>query len=468
MPEKLIDFTPRLESGEAALAGGQAAAYNVLVTTRGAVRRRPAIVAYSEAPVTAIDGANAINGLTSYGATIYATTTGQRVFAVQGGSAANLSITGYESELPGRNRPTFAHYRTPIIAIATGDVLQKINPLTNVSTRLAGTPPICSQVVSMSQRLIANEGTSVATQGAFRYSDAGYPEVWDALRRADTEADPDKIVALRTNMNELFAFCERSLQIFTPDPNTIFSPQRSRRLGCAAPHSVVENDETFYWFDPKRRFVASDGRSFEDISPGIAAVLDGISTVDDCFGYRVAIDQFDLMAWTFPTDSRTFVFQPAGGWSQWSQWVDGIGHQRFPVNAHHYWEDRNVHIVGLTDGRICKLDVTASQDIGGTEIKAQVETAYITHDTSATKTCERVTLEIVRGFASSGSVSLSYRDDGGSWSIPIVRSLGGDHLQFIHCYSLGTYRQRQWRIEMTDSADFTLARAVEKFSVGSN
>lgn len=470
MPEKTIDFAPKLESGEASLAGGKPASYNVFADGKGALRRRPAIVAYDEAPVAAIDGTNAVNGLYAYGDKIFATTTGQKIFAVAGGAATNLSNTGYNSELAAAGRPTFALWREPFIAISAGQAApQKVNPLTLVSSRLGGSPPICSSVVSMSQRLIVDEGTSANTRGAFRYSDAGRPEVWDALRRADTESDADDIVTLRSNMNELFAFGQRTLQVFAPDPTTIFAVNRARRLGCAAAHSVVEVDEQFMWLDPKRRFIVSDGRNYEDISIPIAGVIDGIETASDCFGYRVAVDQFDGVAQTFPTDGRTFVFQVGGGgWSQWSKWVAGVGHQRFQVNAHHYWEDRNVQVVGLIDGRIAKLDMTANTDIDGTPIKAQVETGYSNRGTTAMKTCNRVTLEVVRAFATTGSIALSWRDDHGSWSTPQIRPLGGDHTAYIHFSTLGTYRTRQWRVEMTDASDFVLAGAIEDFSVEGN
>lgn len=468
MPEKTIDFAPHLESGESALAGGQVAAYNVLVDGKGAIRRRPGIAPYSFAPSTAIDGTNAINGITSYGDKLFVTTTGQNIFAVSLGSALNLSTSGYNSQLAAAGRPSFSLWRAPFIAIAAGQAApQKVDPLTLASSRLGGSPPICTSIVTLSQRLIVDEGTSTATRGAFRYSDAGYPETWDALRRADTEADPDDIVMLKANLNELFAFCKRTVQVFTPDPNVIFSPNRSRRLGCIAPYSVVEFDEQFLWLEPKIRFVMSDGRNYQDVSEPISATLAGLTSLSDCFGYRVPIEQFDFLVETFPTDGKTFVFQPESGWSQWSKWTDGIGHTLFPVNAHYYWDERGINVVGLNDGRIAQLSMTATTDIDGTEIKAEVTTGYDDRGTSSMKTCNRVTLEIVRGFATTGNISLSWRDDGGSWNTQ-TRSLGGDHQQFIHFYSLGTYRTRQWKIEMTDAVDFTLARAIESFSVGTN
>ena len=467
MPIKPLQIVPNLELGESALAGGQSAAYNVMVDGKGAIRRRPAIVAYSEAPPNALSAGDAITGLYAHSDRVFATTASQRIFAVAGGGALEISATGPLAALAGTKRPTFALWRSPLLIIASGLQVQKVDPITLVSERLGGSPPIASEVVSMAQRIILDEGTSTATRGAFRYSDAGLPETWDALRRADTESDSDYIVAMRSNMNELFVFGERSLQVFTPDPTTVWAPNRARRLGCAAAASVVEIDEQFAWLDPKRRILLSDGRSFQEMSAGIGSVLDGIVDVSDCFGYRVAIDQFDAAVWTFPTDSRTFVMH-SNGWSQWSLWQDGVGHARFPVNAHHYWEAENTHVVGLVDGRICKLDYSAGQDIDGTEIKVQVDTGYETHDTLATKTCKRVTLHIQRALASTGSIALSWRNDGGAWSTPIIRSLGGDALSQVDFYSLGTYRSRQWRIEMTDAADFVLAGAFEEFAVEGN
>lgn len=468
MPQKQLALIPNLESGNSVLAGGQAAAYNVCVDGRGAIRRRPALVAYSEAPATALDGSNAITGLFVHSNRIFATTAGQKVFAVAGGGALDLSASGWASMLAGTRRPTFALWRAPTIVIASGLEVQKVDPVGLTSERLGGSPPVASEVVSMSQRIILNEGTSAATRGAFRYCDAGQIEVWDALRRADTEADSDDIVALRSNMNELFAFCERSLQVFSPDPTTVWAVNRSRRLGCAAAASVIEIDERFAWLDPRRRIIESDGRDYEETSGPIGAVLDGIETVSDCFGYRVMFDQFDCAAWCFPSDGRTFVRQIGGAWSQWSLWRDGVGHVRFPVNAHFFRSDTNVNVVGLTDGRVCKMDSSAGQDLDGTEIKAEIQTGFEDHETSARKTCKRLTLMMNRGLANTGRIRVSWRDDFGSWSDPLEAALGPDVEPEIHFYSLGVYRKRQWRIEMSDAADFVLAGAIEEYSVEGN
>jgi hypothetical protein len=194
-----------------------------------------------------------------------------------------------------------------------------------------------------------------------------------------------------------------------------------------------------------------------------------MTTVSDGWGFRWDDDQFDILAWLFPTDGRTFALQQGGGWAQWHGWTEGRGHTILPITAHHFWPEENVHLVGLASGQVAKFDTAAATDLGAT-IKAEVLTGFVNHDTDAHKQCTAVRFTFRRGHTTGAEpvVLLSWRDNLGAFCNPIRLGLGaaGDYVFTIEKRSLGTYRSRQWKLEFTEALDFVLARAEEVYSVG--
>jgi hypothetical protein len=470
MPTAPIIFGNVQESGDQELAGASPLAVNVLVDGKGAVRRRPGVSAWSGFPTT-IPQSSSISGIGSFGADVYWVNALRRIYKLVTGTATATAMTDGTTNtfLDGTARPVFAE--TPYrLVIAGGEALQRVNTGATVSARLGGSPPNCTSVAALAARLFINDDTSASTTGNIRYSGVGDSgnESWDALDYANAEARPDDVVVLRENANELFAFGETTLQVFAPDPIGVIAPGRARNIGCSAGHSVVLMDESFAWFDDQARFVVSDGRSDQEISAPIAGALDGIATVSDCYGFRVNLDQFDALVWMFPTDGRTFAWQKGGGWSQWHSFHgDGRGHAPLGITAHYYFARERVHLVGLSTGQIAKLDAAANTDLG-TTIKAEVVTGFDSRGTDEYKHCEAVRLTFKRGqSATAPVVRLSWRDDLGAFGHPLTISLGatGDYIATVERRSLGRYRRRQWKLEMSDAADLVLAGVRETFSV---
>jgi hypothetical protein len=219
--------------------------------------------------------------------------------------------------------------------------------------------------------------------------------------------------------------------------------------------------------------VVSDGRSVTVMSDAIAATLDAVVTASDCYGFRWSADQFDVLCWQMPSDGRTFAAQVGGGWAQWHGWDTPHGHILFPAKTVYFWEQENLHLVGMADGSIAMLDSAATTDLGAT-IKAETVTGFINRETDAWKACECVRFTFKRGVALTSSfepqVLLSWRDSQGAFCAPLRLGLGfgGDPIFTIECRTLGMYRARQWKLEFTDAADFVLARAEETYSIGGN
>ena len=483
MPTQPIPFVNDQKSGDQELAGASTLAINVVTDGAGTVRRRPGISAWSGFP-SSIPEATAVIGMHAFEGKLIFINEGTRQIrrlvpttqAVQ-----NLSTGGGSSYLLGTQRPTFAETQFRLV-MTGGGIPTKLDATSLACAALGGSPPPSTHILGLAGRLVSNDTTEAVTINQFAFSDSGAAgnETWSGLNTGSysVEAQPDPLVALLSNSNELFTFGSRSLQVWQPafqvtifDSRVLFDPGRALNRGCSAPYSIVEADESFSWLDEKRRFLSSNGRGIEDISAALGRTLDNITTVDDCFGFRWLADQYDVLCWIFPSDGRSFAIQSGGGWAQWHSWTDGQGYSALPITSHYYWPELNLQLVGLSSGQIAKLDSTAQDDLGAT-IKAEVRTGFLDRGTGAHKHCQAVRFFFRRGHTSSSTVApqvlLSWRDTLGDFTTPIRLNLGvaSDYVFSVEKRSLGTYRSRQWRLEFTDAVDFVLAKAEETFTVG--
>lgn len=476
MPTERVPFLPNQESGTEALAGGAPLAVNVVVDRRGAVRRRPGIATDASLMTGTVDS-NGINGLhaTADGRLLAVGSASRHVYEVGQSAALKLSTN---SPLQNSERPVFAETEG-LVAIATGGPMSRVELGPWAMDLLGGEPPDCTHVVANAGRLLVNQPTS-EFPGRISYSSVaigstitGHEEWSIGVGTAGfftAEARPDKVVALHETTNEVFAFGASTLQVFAPDPQTVYTPLPVKEYGCIAPYSVVKRDQAFAWLDDRRRFVLSDGRTAEVLSGQIQQTLDDMGTVSDCFGYRIHYGSMDCMVWTFPTDGRTFVYQMEAGWSQWSGWdAAKAGFKAFPVTAHHQRSDTGLNVVGTSAGRVATLKQSAQDDLGD-PIQARVDTGFLDRGTDRRKLCISVRLVLERSEPTGSTeplVYVSWRDDLGPWNAPRAVSLGSSGSRAIvgQLRSLGVYRRRQWRFEFAGPEALVLASATEEFEV---
>lgn len=488
MPTEPIPFVNAQNTAAEELAGAIPSAMNVWVDARGTIRRRPGVATYNSG-LGVIDTAGI--------AGIYSTLAGDlfvvsapdpvaKIYRVNGGSAASIS-PDYTTSVTGSGRPVFAETEV-LLLIAAGADVQKVRLDTFQSSRLGGDPPKASHVIAQNLRLLVNDVDVDRTK--VNYSDqsigttdfSGH-EIWPTSTSAGggfftAEARPDPVVAIAENTNEVWVFGQFTLQTFAPDATLVYAPASSIEVGCAAPYSVVKVDDEFCWLDEKRRFVRSDGRGVGVIGGNaIKPELEAMTTVSDCRGGRVLMGDLDALAWTFPSDGRTFVYQQGVGWGQWSSRSGGLWGQ-WPVLSHHYMASTGQNLVGLVDGRLGKFDFSFLADMQSASevISAHITTGFLDRGTTAKKKCRQVRLTLRRGEVSplleeiTGVTAeqggyLSYRDNLGEWSPPITVGLGrsGDFETTVTLHNLGQYRTRQWRFQFDGFAPLLLVKAEEVF-----
>lgn len=471
MAQDPIKFGNAQASGFDELGGAQPIAMNVYTEPTGAVRRRPGLRIHPSAPSSGLGSLTGIHRLLSGDLIAIATSGAERtIYRVAGGAAVALGGGVPPAGLRGTERPSFAETEM-LLVIAGGDAMQKIELATFASSRLGGSPPVASHVIANSQRLLANDLTvdrtkvrySSTAQGTTTY--AGH-EQW--LVGAGTagfftaEARPDPIVALGENTNEVFIFGGETTEVYGPDPTLRYQRIAAQEVGCSAPASVIKADDAYFWRDQQKRFVMSNGRSFEPISGDIQATLDAIDD-DSCFGYRVRVGALDAVAWTFPVTGQTFAYQRGVGWAQWAGF-DGN------------WAPLIVTALTGTDtvttstGRVAQFHAGTTTDLGQ-PIRAYVLSGFENHGTDAFKDCERVRLALRRGQTASTSGdegSLWYRDSlSGGWEYagPVDLGGSGDTNIVLDFPSLGSYRRRQWKFEFSGDTELVLLSATETYTI---
>lgn len=466
-----IDFGSSQKSGLDELSGAGVVSMNVYTDTRGTVRRRPGLVPYAPATSEPVDPEGISGIFITDDSKILAIGAGKKRWVYEIGPHGIRQLT---IPLPGTKRPVFAQTEG-LVVIAGGAEMLKYDRASGQASLLGGSPPKASHVVASNLRLLGND--LVVDRTKVRFSDIGTAdssgyEDWTATNPVtagsfSAESKPDPILAIGENSNEIFVWGSNSIQTFAPDPTFGFAPTGTNEYGLGAPYSTVKADRQFFWLDQYRRFVMGDARSLNDVSGDISATLEGIDSIDDCFGYRVVLGNVDAVVWTFPADGRSFVFQKGSAWAQWASF--GTNWLPFKVTAAVYNPADGATVVGTSDGRVARFSMAATSDLGET-VNAQAVTGYLDRDTDQKKYCRCVRLALRRGTVT-GSTGphawLGWRDRPGPWEgrVPVDLGRSGDREIVVEVRSLGVYRRRQWMFEFNGTEELVLVRASEDFEV---
>lgn len=467
-----IPFAPQQASGNEKLGGAMPLALNVFIDRAGVIRKRPGIRSIVGGPSGVVD-ANGISGIhRCLNGDIYAVGASgaeRPIYKISGASVNKLGSGVPPSGLRGSARPVFAETEA-LLVIAGGDAMEKVVLASATASRVADSPPVATHVITQSLRLLAND--IVVDRTKVRYSstsigttDYSGHEQWtigpnNTAGFFTAEARPDPIVALAENTNTILVFGSTTLEQWVPDSTYRFTRTIALDQGCGAPYAIAKREQQFYWIDGYKRIIEGGDGAADFISQAIQQTLDSM-TISDGYAYRVYTGSLDCVAFSFPSDGRTFVYQDGVGWSQWGGW-DGSAITAMPISC-----QDGFTLVGMTDGRIGELSLEAYTDLGA-PIRCVIESGFVSRETDAVKDCSRVQIALKRGNASSeAKLTLKWRDRPGPWSPPVTISLGanGDTDPVVDLPSLGTYRRRQWSLEFTGDDELALVSAEEFYEV---
>ncbi len=484
MPESstgVIPFADSQASGLDPLSGAMTLSCNFLVDAAGALSVRPGIQAFTDFPASSATGSPVTAiftwPLTGY---LYFVCEDRTIWSIQApGLVIQLSTADPLTQLDGTGRPIFSYDQERIV-IAGGGAIQQIDAL-GVSSRLnaaaqapSGSPLTATHIAYSAQRLVVNVNDRSGTL-QWTPPGPGNHTTWPLVGPywAEAEASPDPLVAVFANANEVFAFGEQTTQVYSPDEAIAFTVASSLQVGCSARYSIIETEDgTLAWLDDNRRFVVSNGRDVDAISsPGMAADINTLATISDCWGCNIMIGSHDLLLWVFPTEKRgPYYDRVTKKWGEFRSIDANADWTGFVANCYYYWPERNLHLVGMSDGTIATMSPEAFTD-NGTTIRAVSQTGFIDRGTFNRKACQRVDLQLRRGGTVPPStapvVELRYRDDLGAWRPAKRFSMGAAQYQpVVTAWSQGMYRSRQWLLEWSGGSQFVLSGASETFQAG--
>ncbi len=285
-----------------------------------------------------------------------------------------------------------------------------------------------------------------------------HSDLADALQyistdRYEGESNPDRMVSLLVDHQEVWLFNERSIDIFVNTGNESATFERatgtSIELGCASTFSPAKMDNSVFWLGNDGIFYRANGYSPQRISTH--AIEQAITDLDwsQCFSMVYEDRGHKIVYWTFP-DGQTWGYDVS---SQTWHRRKSYGYSNWRVNHLVYWDSR--WIAGdSVSGNLYEMDWDEYTENG-----AELERVRVTGVTHADQNRFRVSAVEVYVSVGIGAVSntdytldLSYSDDGGyTWSNTSARSLGaqGGYNTRLLWRRLGVARNRVWKMAVS-------------------
>lgn len=463
MPFANVDIALGHAVGLDSLGPGYSETYNWEPDQSGVLRPRYGLASYS---VTGYSSAATI-GLERFQTSIVAVDNSRYFYVINDATpsiATVLSTATTSTQLEGYKRPTFASGENYVFAAGGGRVSYWAPGMTAAAMLTAS--PHCTHVAAIGQRLVTN---NVDDTAVFNFSDIGESTwgTWPDENFANADSRPDPIYGVYENLGELYVFGQQTLQVYgiSSDPVFPFDSVSTINIGVSGPYSVVKLDQSFMLFDERRRFVLTDGRSFQVASDPIASTLRGLTTVSDCFGYREATGQLDRIVWRFPTERRTFVYDlPANKWISERRYYSS-DNADWPVNAYVYRHSDAAHIVGLATGGLAQMSTT-HLDVAQ-PLVCELTTRWHDHGTSNSKRSTRVRVTMRRGTAAEnatpGALEVRIQNENGPWTPWRQISVGNpaQYEQVRDIYFGGVFRRRRYNVRFSNTEEMSLVSVMD-------
>lgn len=339
------------------------------------------------------------------------------------------------------------------------------NLSTNTLTKITDADfPTCSYVTFQDQYfIVAATGTS-----NFYISAINDGTSWDALDFTSVESDPDDLVGVLSNNQVLYAFGNRSVEIFQNTGSATFPFERIDgaivQTGCANMFTVQKFDNGVIWLG-----VDENGR-------GIVWQMNGLNDARRVSTQAIELlidsanDYTDSSSWTYHEQGHIFYcLQIAGldttlvydgSTGQWHErsWQNPItsGRERHRGSCHMFFGQFNL-VGDRENGKIYRMDLNIYLDNGDEIVRERIcphiadEKRMISH--ASLELDMEVGVGLDTGQGSDPQVMMRYSDDGGrNWSNELWESLGkvGAYNTRVIWRRLGQSRDRVYHIKISD------------------
>ena len=303
---------------------------------------------------------------------------------------------------------------------------------------------------------------------------------YNGLDFASAEASPDFVVATIQNLQLLFIFCEKHIELWYDAGAQNFPFQRYAggviNYGCVSPHTILLQDGAVFFLGEDKVFYRLQANfpirvSTHPIEHIIAQDPD--LTQASCCTYTTEGHKFVVL--TLPASQRTLVFDISTG-----RWHERESLNESAVSLKRWRANCAVRAYGETylgdafNGNINKLDWTVYTELGNTIRGVAYSPPY--HQDRKYIFINKFELDIqagvglTDGHGSDPQIMLSWSTDGARTFKPLQRwrSMGkiGEYAKRLRWLRLGKGRQFVFMVEVTDPVPRVLMAANADMMVG--
>lgn len=302
---------------------------------------------------------------------------------------------------------------------------------------------------------------------------------YNALNVATAESRPDNLVAVESVNDELWAFGQKSIEVWYNAANAsgfVFSPRSNIVLdiGCGAAQSISVFNDAVMWLDEHGYVRRSSGYDSVIVSTrSITREIGSYSTISDAIAYNYTENGHWFYVLTFPTAGKTWVYDlNTQAWHERNHKSSGGAFTRHRSNCYGFL-DRNHFVGDYTSGKIYRMGLDLYDDAGD-EIQRLRTTRHGNVENRNTtlyyvELLAETGVGLVTGQGNDPQISLEISRDGGhTWSNELWRSLGkiGEYEKRVRWDRLGTGRIFTLRFKVSDPVKVVLIDASAELSVG--
>lgn len=295
------------------------------------------------------------------------------------------------------------------------------------------------------------------SSGSFYLTGSNDFSTVDALDFATAETNPDNLVRVFVDHNELWLFGAISTEVWQFTGATDFPLQKMGgaeiERGLMAAFSVVADDNSVFWLGDDGVFYRADGYrpvriSTHAIEHAVADIAKATREGADAFIHTVGGNKFYTIRFT---DSLTLQYNIATGFWNRARTYNQNDWQVLGSAGHH------ADYV-MTPAGICTLDRGLSTDEGGTMERGGVSAPLYSGGNRVSVRSFRLDAE-VGGSGANSNVNLRVSRDGGeTFQTALTRTLGtaADYEHRVVWRNLGQGRNWVFEVLMTDAREFNI------------
>jgi hypothetical protein len=371
--------------------------------------------------------------------------------------------------LKGGNRPTFTTFQatpfeTKYFILAAGRELIKVTEDEDgdlVAAELGGDPPFGKFVQELNYRVLISGYNDLD----FTWSDLEeaeeYPKVNGELvnvNRVQKHKGDERIENMIVFKGFVYFFKTHSIEIWQDiGQEQVFARRNTIEKGCQASYSVVQANDTLYWFGDDGQFYKLDGLRPQIISTPYWRELHPLKSKENIVGHDFRKEA--VIRWSSFENNRCFNYDYKHEiWSEDNLWEDATW-KSLPFNAYMEWEGEQYIGDHKKTGKIYHWSREYLTD-NGTDIRVYRHFQFPTSPDGRSTKVNRMRFRVCRGQGRSGIeeplLFVRWNFDQGEWNHYENLSLGqrGEWEPYIDLYGIGVGSEMGIELIETDAVDY--------------